>query len=456
MKSAPTSSSAMTDNKLAFLDQASFLRLRATGVETVGQVLWVYDRPVDMDYLRRFNQNLGRGLLGRRIERSPLPFGRHRWVAWHEPPDIDVARSPRPRAEISIWMNERAQIPVDPEHGPCWHLGVLPLDDGGTAISLVTSHTVADGVAVSIAIGEAVTGEVREFGYPPPRSRSQLRGLLVDARDTLRGVPEVFRAFIACILILFKRRSDNAGQPKSPAPSTSPEGDEPFVMPATTLLVDLASWDARALELGGSSNSLLIAVATRLAELMGRVSPTDGAVTITVPVSERSPDDTRANALTAVTLRIDPTRATTDLQVIRNEMKQGLAALLQNPNELLKPLPLIPLTPKWLARKMERLALSTSDLPVCCSNLRDLDQSLARVDGADPKDISARAFNRGATREAVERDQGELYLFSGRINGKIYISISGYEPGAENSKTYLCGLIKQALADYLLTVEMYE
>src|ERR1700722_5577469 len=169
MKSTLASSSAMTDNRLAFLDQASFLRLRATGVETVGQVLWVYDRPVDMDGLRRFNRNLGRGLLGRRIERSPLPFGRHRWVGWHEPPDIDVATSPRPRAELSTWMNERAQIPVDPEHGPCWHLGVLPLDDGGTAISLVTSHTVADGVAVSIAMGEAVKGEVREFGYPPPR-----------------------------------------------------------------------------------------------------------------------------------------------------------------------------------------------------------------------------------------------------------------------------------------------
>ena len=456
MKFRLASSSAMTDTRLAFLDQASFLRLRATGVETVGQILWVYDRPVDMDGLRRFNQNLGRGLLGRRIERSPLPFGRHRWVAWHEPPDIDVAASPRPRAELSTWVNERAQIPVDPEHGPCWHLGVLPLDDGGTAVSLVTSHTVADGVAVSIAIGEAVKGEVREFGYPPPRSRGQLRGLLVDARDTLRGLPEVFRAFIACILILFKRGSDNASQPKSPAPSTSPDRDEPFVVPATTLLVDLASWDARALELGGSSNSLLIALATRLAELMGRVSPTDGTVAITVPVSERSPDDTRANALTAVTLRIDPTRATTDLQVIRNEMKQGLAALLQNPNELLKPLPLIPLTPKWLARKMEGLALATSDLPVCCSNLRDLDQSLARVDGADPRDISARAFNRGVTREAAERGQGELYLFSGRINGKIYISISGYEPGAENSKTYLCGLIKQALADFRLTAEMYE
>ncbi len=353
-------------------------------------------------------------------------------------------------------MDERGQIPVDPEHGPCWHIGVLPLDDGGTAVSLVTSHAVADGVAVSIAIGEAVKGDVREFGYPPPRSRSRLRGLVVDALDTLHGLPEVFRAFIACIMLVFKRGSNTASQPKSPSRSTSGDSNEPFVVPASTFLVDLASWDARALDLGGSSNSLLIALATRLAVLMGRVSPVDGTVMVSVPVSERSADDTRGNALTAVTLRIDPTRATTDLQVIRNEMKQGLAALVQNPNELLKPLPLIPFVPKLLARKMEGLALGTSDLPVCCSNLRDLDQSLARIDGADPRDISARLFTRGATREGAERAQGELYLFSGRINGKIYISISGYEPGAENTKPYLCRLIKRALADYRLTAEMYE
>ncbi len=462
MKSRPATSTARVDNRLAFLDQASFLRLRATGVDTVGQVTWVYDRPVDLNGLRRFNQNLGRGLLGRRIERSPLPFGRHRWIASHRAPDIDITASPRPRAEISTWMDERGQIPVDPEHGPCWHLGVLPLDDGGTAVSLVTSHTVADGVAVSIAIGEAVKGEVRDFGYPSPRSRSRLRGFVVDALDTLHGLPEAFRAFIACIMILLKRDSDTANQPKSPSPpkspplSTSRESDKPFIVPSTTLLVDLASWDARALDLGGSSNSLLIALATQLAVLMGRVSPADSTVTISVPVSERSADDTRGNALTAITLRVDSTRATTDLQVIRNEMKQGLAALEQNPNELLKPLPLIPFVPKWLARKMEALALGTSDLPVCCSNLRDLDQSLARIDGTDSRDVSARLFTRGATREGAEQSHGDLYLFSGRINGKIYISISGYGSGAESTKNHLCELIKEALADYQLTAEMYE
>ena len=84
------------DNTLAYIDQASFLGLRALGRGPLIQFTWVYDRPVDIDGLRRFHRNLGHGLLGRLVERSPLPFGRHRWVASTGPVDLDIA------AEIRI------------------------------------------------------------------------------------------------------------------------------------------------------------------------------------------------------------------------------------------------------------------------------------------------------------------------------------------------------------------
>ncbi|HWT48958.1 MAG TPA: hypothetical protein VN255_10405 [Mycobacterium sp.] len=455
MNSGPTQSSVAVDNRLAFLDQASFLRLRATGVETVGQAVWVYDRPVDMDGLRRFNENLGQGLLGRRIERSPLPFGRHRWVAWHEPPDIDVASSPRPRSEVSAWIDERAQIRVDPEYGPCWHLGVLPLEDGGTAVSLVTSHTVADGIVVMISAFEAINGQTRCLGYPPPRARSRPRAVLVDGLDFLRGLAAVFGALVACLLLLLKRGREIASQPKSPPASASRAGgDEPYVLPALTLFLGGDAWDARAREMGGTGNSLFIAFATGLAERMGRVSPVDGAVTIAVPVSERGgADDLRGNALTGLDLRVDPALATTDLQIIRNEMKQGLAALQHTPNELLKPLPLIPLTPRWLAKRMEGLALGNAEMPVCCSNLRDLPDDLLLADGTKAERFLGRMFNQGVTGRAIEAAHGQLYLFSGRINGQVFISIIGYQPGAENSKDYLRATVEQALADFRLTTD---
>lgn len=409
-----------------------------------------------MDGLQRFNENLGRGLLGRRIERSPLPFGRHRWVACHEPPDIDVAPWPRPRTDVGTWLDERAQVAIDPEHGPCWHIGVLGLEDGGTAVTVVFSHTVVDGVGFCIAVNEAVHGRTRDLGYPRPRSRSRLRALLLDGLDTLRGLPAVFWALIATILIVSRRGRDTAGQAESaPCSAPRPDDDEPIVLPAVTVFCDVAEWDARALDLGGNSSSLFIGFATRLAELLGRVNAIDGSVTITVPVSERRPNDTRGNALTSVTFRVDPAHAT-DLRIIRNEMTQSLAALQQAPNELLKSLPLTPLTPKWLVRKMEDLALGNSDLPVCCSNLRDMYPAMANIDGSDADYCSGALFNRGATRRNIEDANGQLYVCSGRINGRLYLRSISYQPGAENSKKYLRTILEQTLVDFGLTAEIEE
>ena len=104
---------ARPDNRLAFMDHAVFAEHTANGRSLVIQVVWVYEHAIDIDGVRRFNRNLGDGLLGRRIERSP--FGRYRWVSDHGSSDIDVAECARPRAELSDWADERAQLPTDPE-----------------------------------------------------------------------------------------------------------------------------------------------------------------------------------------------------------------------------------------------------------------------------------------------------------------------------------------------------
>ncbi|SKV18884.1 Fatty acyl-AMP ligase FadD28 and polyketide synthase [Mycobacteroides abscessus subsp. abscessus] len=59
---------------------------------TLSQMVWIYERDIDTDRLRRFHANLGRGLFGRRIQRSRLPFGRHRWVRDPACHPIDVER----------------------------------------------------------------------------------------------------------------------------------------------------------------------------------------------------------------------------------------------------------------------------------------------------------------------------------------------------------------------------
>ena len=153
---------AAVDNRLAYLDQAAFLALRAVHGALL-QVTWIYDRAVNVEGLRRFHRNLGNGLLGRRIERSPVPFARDRWVLSPAQNEIDFAAAPRPRADVNAWADERVRLPIDPEWGPGWHLGVLQFEDGGTAVSLVASHTIVDAIAFGQAITDAAEGRTRDL-----------------------------------------------------------------------------------------------------------------------------------------------------------------------------------------------------------------------------------------------------------------------------------------------------
>src|SRR6516225_6996229 len=139
-------------NVLDLFDQTVFVGERATGATNLLQVTWVYDRAIDIDGLRRFHDHLQRGRLSRRIERSPLPFGRHRWVSPSGQSELEIVTTARPREEFDAWLTEQANTPLDPEHGPGWHLALLPFIDGGAGVSLVASHCITDGVGFCEAV----------------------------------------------------------------------------------------------------------------------------------------------------------------------------------------------------------------------------------------------------------------------------------------------------------------
>ena len=77
-------------NVLDLVDQTIFRVEQAAGITNLIQCVWVYNRPVDIDGLRQFHHHLQRGPLSRRIERSPLPFGRHRWVSPSGQPELEI------------------------------------------------------------------------------------------------------------------------------------------------------------------------------------------------------------------------------------------------------------------------------------------------------------------------------------------------------------------------------
>ncbi len=437
------------------MDQASFLGLRALGYGTLVQFTWIYNRPVNMDGLRRFNRNLGYGLLGRRVERSPLPFARDRWVVCRADADIDIAATTRARSDIAAWTHERARLPLDPEYGPSWHLGVLPLEDGGAAISLVTSHTLVDGLGILQAIGDAAQGRTRYLGYPPPGSRTRRRAVYEDGRQLIASAPELARAMAATMRIARTRARDVAASFASapPPPRRIAGNNGPVAVPSLTAYVDLAQWDARARSIGGNGHTLFAAFAGRLGARMGRIGD-DGTVTVSFPISDRIEGDTRGNAVVFPVICVDPTLLTSDLGEVRVKVKQAIADLAETADQSLAPLALTSLTPKWLARRAAGMGLGTASLPIGSSNVGDIDPAVNRPDGSDADYASGRLIEPGINKRTLKRMGGQLFLVSGRICGKVWISVNAYLADRTNSPEALRDLTSRTFADFGLTAEI--
>lgn len=448
------SGAARPDNRLTFVDQAFFAGQRAAGQTEVMQVVWLYEHPIDLDGLRRFHQNLRHGLLARLIERSPLPFGRHRWVLDPGHPEIDFAERARPRAELSDWADERSQLPVDPESGPGWHLGVLPLTDGSTAVSLVASHYLLDGIGFLVAIIEAILGNAHDLGYPPPRSRTRLRALVQDARQTVRDAPEAGRALVALAKLTRRQRRDGT-RPPAPRPAAPVEGgdDEPVVVPGVTIAVGLEEWDLRAKALGGTSNTLAAGLTAKLAERLGRRRASDGAVTLQLILSDRTEGDTRAVAVSLARASVDPTRLTEDLSEARAAIKNALQACRETPDASSQLAALSPFTPKRTWRRGVDAAFADPDRPVVCSNLGDVGSVVSLIDGTHCDYAFARGIRQCVTRRWLDRTGGQLQLLSLRTPplGRIFVHVLAYRPGAENTKPALREVAARTLAEFGLT-----
>ncbi|BBZ28352.1 hypothetical protein MMAD_26470 [Mycolicibacterium madagascariense] len=442
------------DNRLDYVDQALYLGLRATGQAAVTMIVWVYDHPIDMDGVRRFHQDMGYGMAGRLIEPSILPFGRHRWVTSTGPATaLRIAPEPRPRSELSDWIDESAQQPIDPEFGPSWHMSVLHMTDGSTAVSLVGSHCVADGGGALLTVYEGVLGLRRDLGYPPPRSRTRRQALLADTRQTLRDLPELGRTLVAAGRFLRDQRKAAAGAPKATPPAL-PAGadlDEAVVPPSVAVIIPIEEWDRRAAELGGNMHSLLAALSARLAVHQGRELAEDGTVSLIVPINDRTLEDARANAVKLAYVRVDPTTVTTDQTETRAAIREALRVMREKPDPAMELLPLTPFIPKVAVRRTADLAFGFAAQPTSCSNVGDLPVDVAKLDGTAAELVIMRGADQHVTRRVLEERQGVLTLVCGRLDGKVSMTIVGYQPGAINTKECLRERVATSLAELGLT-----
>jgi hypothetical protein len=436
---------------LSYPDQGLFLALRATDQESIIQATWIYEHPVDYEGLRRFHENFGYGIAGRLIEPSPLPFGRHRWVAAPGAPvDIEMCR-PRDRQDLTDWLDERAQLPVDPEWGPGWRIGVLPMTDGATAVTLTGSHALGDGIAASMRVVQAVLGIRSDLGYPPPGTRTRTKAVLADLRQAARDLPETGRAAAALLkMAVGHRKEASATEPSARTAIPVGELKRNVVLPAVFATLDVAEWDATAERLGGNGHSLLAGFAAKVAEKLGRVSPVDGMVTLLIPISEReSFDDDRANAVSMANVKIDPTDVTRDLSAARTATRDSVQKARDEPDQLAGIMALIPWVPKRALRGIADAAFGFSaDIPVFCSNVGDLPAEMLRADGTEAEYMFIRGIDRRVTREALEKRRGLLTVMAGRVGGRVLMSVVAYQPDWDNTRAALREVVVSALAEF--------
>ncbi len=439
---------------LDYFDQTAFELLRATGRGQLIQGVWIYDHPVDTDGLARFHAQLATGLLGRLIERSPLPFSRARWVSAPGPssPVINESR-PRPRSEVMAWADEFATRPIDPQRGPGWLLGVLPLTDGSTAITLVGSHCLIDGGGSMLAVWNAVTGNQRDLGYPPAASRTLADAVSQDLRASARELPRLLSALKDAGRHTLRSRRKAAPKPKQP-PTAAPDAHDDTIVeiPSVVAFFDTEQWDAKAESLGGNTYSLVAGFSAKLAAHLDRRRQSDGTVTLVMARNAReSLDDDRALAMTFASVGVDPAGVTGDLTDARIAIREARERAQREPDPSLLLLPIVP----WFPRRMARILIGQmfaydEALPVSCSNLGEIPSEIANLDGSPSVFFFARSFDQNVTLRDLKRSQGTFVVVSGRLNGRIWIAVEAYQLGADNTSARLRELMEKTLAEFSL------
>ena len=430
-----------TDDLLCYSDQIHFI-MHALGRAPLLQLTWVYPHPLDEVAVKQFNEHLAQGLLGRVLQRSPLPWGRHRWVSWPVPAPVTWFRDPIPAERLPEWRSLLLALPVDPEQGPGWRVAVQSLEGGGSALSFLVSHTIADGMAVVQAIADAVVGRRLDPGFPAPSWRWSPAMLARDSVESARALPGVWRALAS----LAGRAFSGAAEPRPASGPPRDSRDAPRVkvdVPLVQIVMDGCAFDERASELGVRGNTLLAALTTRIAFRMGRVDA-DGRVKLVLPVSDRKPGDRRGNAVLSITVMADPGPCQEQPLVLQRQLKAALRSLLTRGDDMSTLLPLVPYVPLWLARHMERLALGDS-LPVFCSILGELPPELNSPLG-EASLLQASPLGRNRAAE-LEQRRGNLFVACYRTGGRVLATVQGYAPDRFATGAAFATVVRAALAD---------
>jgi len=401
-------------------DDDLFLRAgRVLGIPVVNQSVWRFGARLDPAALDDLARALAAGRLGRLVVRTKVPFARDRWVRAPAAPAVVHRADPLAPREVMDWAHEQADVDLDPERGPGWQLATAPTTDGGSVLSLAVSHAIGDGGAHIASIVEAKRGDHGGRLPAPPQTR-----LRDDVRDAVSQLSQAARGIVKAV-----RNREAVTFPPGTQMSAVRDGDAAgpgFRAPLAIVDCPAGEWEKAATAGGGTSNALLVAVATEILLSAGRVRP-DAPVRVALPVSGRGEHDLRANATVGVSIAVDPDPSgrVPDLRSIRERSKAAFSRIgkVESPARSLEPL--VQLLPDALVARMAR----SSPVPLClCSNLGTLPEDFVAPLGVPAVSVVMRSMTRGVTRSMLRARGGGLSVWLSRTGETVTLAVLGLDP----------------------------
>ncbi|MGY2031021.1 hypothetical protein [Nocardia gipuzkoensis] len=402
------------------------------------QAVWRYDRPVDLAALKNFHEALRHGSLGRAVAPAMIPAAGDRWTTRAEFSPLEVADAPIPRSRLEAWIAEQGHAELRTYGGPAWRLAATQLDNGESAVSLLVSHTLADGQAFCAAVADAVADKRLDLTYRSDEF-GRMRLLSNDFRDAARRARSLPSAVGLALRLGLARRGGETGRP-----------DADFRLPTVTATVPARLWQAAARTRGGTGTTLAVAMMAAIATEIGRTDE-EGRVRIMMPVSTRTADDLRANALTSIDFEVDPLDGrAADLAPLRAVMKEKLSAAAAKGQNVPPLIPVAVALPRGRYAALARQA-ATDPISTVCSSLGKLDPEILRIDGSPASAMMIGLVNQSLDSPAVVTERGgTLYVALVESDEGITLRINGFHPPKLTDAEQLGELVRRVLAQYEL------
>ncbi|WP_317801283.1 hypothetical protein [Rhodococcus sp. IEGM 1330] len=429
------------------------------GYPVYNQFLWWFDESVQRVDLEKLRDNLSDGLLARRVVASTVPTARDRWVASKVSHSLDFHPHFIESTEVLAWADGRLDRDIDPETGLGWRLAAAPLTNGGTVLSLVASHMVADGGALIAAFGAANSPSGQPRSVPTADGIAAIGSDLRDAVEQVRSVAGWLVNTVASALPIPARSGPDAAVPRSqPTRSQRTAGavDAHWVSPHAVAEVDAGTWKATAQRWGGTSNSLFVAVLTAASGQAGRASIGD-SVQWSLPVSDRAVDDTRSNATKIVKIEVPVTDAADrDLSTIRATSKAAFTAFAARQAAGLPPAgisqALVQMLPDAVVARVPQPRDGAEGL---ASNLGVLPEVFTEVAGVRARAVSGRATFAGADAAFARSLDGGLTAWVCETDASVTVTVHAMDPDRFVDDQALRDHLAEALGRWELTARFW-